>query len=693
MDKTAKLLIVDDDGNSRLLLKGILQDYTNIYEAQNGAEALTFLQRNPDTALIITDIIMPVMDGLELLIRLRLSPFFHHTPVIVLTGSDDTDMHIRALELGATEFAPKPFESLLLRRRIANLLEIPADTTEAKRTGFSHRMRLKAQMPEANICAYELQSDLRSFQNIYFSPSFAESLGFTRAEFAAMVREDSEIPRTMHPEDQRNFRQAMEALAANRQPFCETFRAQKKDGTFIYLTVYADIFAETMDHTILALVILPQEDTRPGMPHRASDAGIDRLTGIANRSAFFISTRKLLNEHPSDTYILILINIDRFKIVNDLFGTKVGDNILIQAAAAIRDDILGRGTFGRLDADTFAICVPERTFSIDNLLRRQALLSESLGLSYNLTGHSGLYIIDDRSLEISQMCDRARLALASVKDNYMQRYAYYDESMRQEMLAEQDILNNMHQALEREDFVPFLQPIYSLHFDRPVSAEVLVRWKHPEKELVPPGSFIPLFEKNRFITNLDHYIWEQACRYIAHRRDEGLSVFPLSVNVSRMNLFNPELVSELKSLLRRYKVQPSLLRLEITESAYMDNPQQLIDATHKLQQAGFKILIDDFGSGFSSLNMLKDIPLDILKIDMKFLNDLENSSRAAAILLGIVNIAQHLGMITVAEGVETQFQLDFLRTAGCDNIQGFFYAKPMPMAEFDKFLDDPPMIL
>ena len=160
-----------------------------------------------------------------------------------------------------------------------------------------------------------------------------------------------------------------------------------------------------------------------------------------------------------------------------------------------------------------------------------------------------------------------------------------------------------------------------------------------------------------------------------------------------MNLFNPELVSELKSLLRRYKVQPSLLRLEITESAYMDNPQQLIDATHKLQQAGFKILIDDFGSGFSSLNMLKDIPLDILKIDMKFLNDLENSSRAAAILLGIVNIAQHLGMITVAEGVETQFQLDFLRTAGCDNIQGFFYAKPMPMAEFDKFLDDPPMIL
>lgn len=320
-------------------------------------------------------------------------------------------------------------------------------------------------------------------------------------------------------------------------------------------------------------------------------------------------------------------------------------------------------------------------------------MSESLGLSYNLTGHSGLYIIDDRSLEISQMCDRARLALASVKNNYMQRYAYYDESMRQEMLAEQDILNNMHQALEREDFVPFLQPIYSLHFDRPVSAEVLVRWKHPEKGLVPPGSFIPLFEKNRFITNLDHYIWEQACRYIAHRRDEGLSVFPLSVNVSRMNLFNPELVSELKSLLRRYKVQPSLLRLEITESAYMDNPQQLIDATHKLQQAGFKILIDDFGSGFSSLNMLKDIPLDILKIDMKFLNDLENSSRAAAILLGIVNIAQHLGMITVAEGVETQFQLDFLRTAGCDNIQGFFYAKPMPMAEFDKFLDDPPMIL
>ena len=291
------------------------------------------------------------------------------------------------------------------------------------------------------------------------------------------------------------------------------------------------------------------------------------------------------------------------------------------------------------------------------------------------------------------MCDRANLARSTIKGDYRKRYAYYDEPMRAAIIAEQEILNDMEAALESGAFVLYLQPIYSLNFEKPVSAEALVRWQHPEKGLIEPGKFITLFEHNRFITNLDHYMWEMTCRYLADRRKRGLANIPISVNVSRINLFQPDLADELLRLLKKYDLPTSLLRLEITETAYMDNPEQLITASDNLRRAGFKIMVDDFGSGYSSLHMLKDIPLDILKLDMRFLTDIEPSSRGAAILLGVIRIAQNLGMVTVAEGVESMFQLEFLRAAGCDNIQGFYYAKPIPIDEFEAFLDNSPILV
>lgn len=344
-------------------------------------------------------------------------------------------------------------------------------------------------------------------------------------------------------------------------------------------------------------------------------------------------------EHPDEEYVLIVMNIDRFKIINDLFGIRVGDNILIQTASYLRKRLLGIGTFGRLHGDSFVFCLPHHFFDMDQMLKTQAVLCNSFGINYNLTMHSGIYIIGEPQLTIRQMCIRAKMALATVKDNYSMPYAYYTERMHKAMLIEHQILNDMHQALEKNQFIIYLQPIYSLHFHKPISAEVLVRWQHPVLGLIPPGQFIPIFEKNRFIAELDHYVWDLACQYLAERRKQNLPNIPLSVNMSRTNLSSPDLVTNLCVLVQKYGLSPAMLRLEITESAYMDNPSQLIDATKKLQSHGFKILMDDFGNGYSSLNMLKDIPANILKIDMQFLTSLETSSRAAALLLGIIRIA------------------------------------------------------
>ncbi|MBQ7516139.1 MAG: EAL domain-containing protein [Schwartzia sp.] len=692
MNKSQKILIVDDDETSRTLLHGILHDYTNTYEVSDGVEALAFLHRNPDTALVLLDVVMPKMDGLEVLTRMRLSPYLTDTPVLVLSAATELDLHIRALKLGATEFASKPYQSPLLRQRVANLLQIPRGQVKVDPDSFDEQMYRQSQSLDTGITVYEMGRD-RKLQTIYFSDNYVRLCGYKASEYQALLEEGSALQRTIHVDDALAFQQAMETLSADRQPFCQNFRIQRKDGSIHPVTVYANFFSKSPEQTVFCVLTVPVDESFSGIPSARLPIGegaIDNLTGIPNRGAFLKLTRQMLDERPGEKFLLGVFNIDRFKVVNDLFGTKVGDNILIHLAGRLREDILGRGTFGRLGSDSFAFCVAESTFDLHRLLRQETGLSDVFGLHYNLTIHNGLYAVTEPNLDIAQMCDRARIALASVKSNYIQRYAYYDESMRQEMLAEQQILNDMHQALEHGDFLLYIQPVYSLNFNKPVSGEALVRWNH-NGSLIAPGQFIPLFEKNRFITNLDHYMWEHACRYIASRKEQNLSPIPISVNVSRANLFNPGLVNDLEALLKKYDVSSSLLRLEITETTYMDNPQQLIAATRALQKAGFKILIDDFGSGYSSLNMLKDIPLDILKIDMKFIDDLETSSRAAAILLGVIRIAQSLGMTTVAEGVETKFQLDFLRTAGCDNIQGYFYSPPLPVAEFTKLLKNPPM--
>lgn len=309
-------------------------------------------------------------------------------------------------------------------------------------------------------------------------------------------------------------------------------------------------------------------------------------------------------------------------------------------------------------------------------------------LAFDVVPAIGIYVIRERDLSVDAMYDRANLAAKQCKGNYIENYAFYVDEMREDIVREQQIVNHMRHALDEEEFVLYLQPKYSLQDNRICGAEVLVRWAKPEGGMISPGEFIPIFERNGFITKLDYYVWEKTCKLLAGWIAEGKKPSPVSVNISRVSLYNPRLVEAICGLTDRYHIPRELLELELTESAYTTNPKAIKETMERLQKEGFSILMDDFGSGYSSLNVLKDIAVDVLKIDMKFLSDTDQEGRSQNILASVVRMAKWLNLPVIAEGVERREQVDFLHSVGCEYVQGFYFARPMPVSDYEKLVSE-----
>lgn len=412
-------------------------------------------------------------------------------------------------------------------------------------------------------------------------------------------------------------------------------------------------------------------------------ADFDELTGIYNRRTFYQKAAELFAAYPDDEFVILRFDVERFKLINDLFGEEAGDRLLMKIAAQLGDCGLEPCVYGRLHSDNFVVCFSLRRKDPQDFIQAmQAAIEHSLR-AYKVVMAFGIYHVTDKSIPVSTMCDRAGLALQQSKGNYMKSYSEYDEAMRQEILQEQDLVNEMKSALEDGQFEVYLQPKYEIVTEQVIGAEALARWNHPEKGMISPGIFIPAFERNGFIMELDVYIWESTCQLLRKWLDSGKKPCPVSVNVSRLDLYRTDLCDVLGRMVKKYDLDPALLELELTESAYTENPQQIIAVTKKLQSLGFSILMDDFGSGYSSLNMLKDISVDVLKIDLHFLDSTDESGRGGNILNSIMRMAEWLNIPVIAEGVETRQQADFMRDIGCYNVQGYYYSKPIRIDEFE----------
>lgn len=414
----------------------------------------------------------------------------------------------------------------------------------------------------------------------------------------------------------------------------------------------------------------------------------DRLTGLYSKEFFYRRAKDLLAQYPERHYDIICSDIENFKLINDVFGIPAGDRLLCGIAQLYTRLVDGRGICGRFNADQF-VCLLEHSWEYtDEVFKAAGDEISAMSNTRNVSLKWGVYAVLDRTISFEQMCDRALLAARSIKGQYGKYFATYDDKLRNKLLREQAITDGMESALKEGQFVVYLQPKYRIQDYKLTGAEALVRWNHPEWGFQSPAEFIPLFEKNGFITKLDQFVWDRTCAALRAWDDMGIPPIAVSVNVSRADIYNANLADFLMNTVKKYGLPPSRLHLEITESAYTEDPNQIIETVVNLRKLGFIIEMDDFGSGYSSLNMLNEMPLDILKLDMKFIQSETAKPNKQGILRFIMGLARWMKLSVVAEGVETPEQMERLREIGCDYAQGYYLAKPMPCDQFEALLEE-----
>lgn len=519
------ILVVEDNELNREMLVDILSDQYVIHEAENGQAALDFLNHSrEEIALILLDMMMPVMDGYTFMKKIKAVPEHSLIPVIVMTQGDSEEDEVNALAHGATDFVPKPYRPRIILHRIKGLID---------------------------------------------------------------------------------FRET--AALANQ---------------FKY----------------------------------------DHLTGLYSKE------------------------LENFKLYNDAFGAANGDRLLCEIAEFLTEKVEEHELLSRFRADRFMWVKKSEYIYNEEVFTALDQQIRQLPGAGNLHMKWGIYKITDRSVPVEKMCDRVMLAVDSIKGKYLKHYVVYDDAMREKLLREQEIIEEMADSLEDHQFQIYLQPKICLHDGTLAGAEALVRWKHPEKGMISPGEFIPLFEKNGFITQMDQYVWEQTCVLIKEWKAKGYPVVPVSVNVSRADFYITDLTEYMDALVRKYDLQPSDLHLEVTESVYTENPIQILHMIEGLRSRGFVIELDDFGSGYSSLNMLNQMELDIMKLDMKFIQSEMMKPEDQGILRFIIDLAHSMKLSVVAEGIETGEQVERIKKLGCDYAQGYFFSRPVCVEEFEEIL-------
>ena len=449
-----------------------------------------------------------------------------------------------------------------------------------------------------------------------------------------------------------------------------------------------DIYEEDMDN-LCRFVNMKKEILERRNPGKTEK---NKLTGLFARIPFFTQTETFLriNEAAAGKYCLIAIDIEHFKLFNEWYGQVAGDKLLREIGAHLnkmRQEF--GGIAGYMGGDDFVIVLPNDEKVLENLKCRITGFVRAYGGHTGFLPAFGFYVIDDISLSASQMYDRAILAQETVKGNYAVRCAYYSSDMKTRLENNHVLLAEVQAGLERDEFIYYLQPKCNLNTGKIVGLESLVRWKHPEKGIVAPGYFIPVMESNGLITELDMKVWEQVCQTLQDWIKSGHKVIPISVNVSSVDIYAIDVVEHFKNLVRKYGLPPEYVELEITESAYVEEYKVITSVAEALRNAGFTVLMDDFGSGYSSLNMLKDVNVDVLKIDMKFLKMDENTmDKGMGILEAVTRMANIMGLRMIAEGVETEDQINYLLNMGCIYGQGYFFYKPLPVEEIKILLND-----
>ncbi len=446
-------------------------------------------------------------------------------------------------------------------------------------------------------------------------------------------------------------------------------------------SAYKHISFEYLDADRTVLIMIMEDITG------FLESKIDPLTGLYNTSGFHHHVKKWIAANPNRRYRIQRYDLDRFKDINGVYGYEVGNRLLRDIGYRMKGFDTADSFSAHLSADHFVrfcaedACTPEECYENFNAC------FGNYGLTIPVTLHMGVYDLCEEDCDSFTMSYKALLALQSVKGSLGERIAYYEKGMMDAEIEYRTLLNDIDRAIENEEFEVWFQPQTDFESNSIFGAEALVRWRHPTRGMIQPSFFVPLLEQSDCIGKVDRYVVERVCRYMRRWMDEmPEKPIVISVNLSRNDIHSPNLLSSLEDIVSRYRIPKQNLHLEITESAYIDSPDRINDAVVSLRENGYIVEMDDFGSGYSSLNTLKDIKIDVLKLDMKFLSGKESDGRGETILSAVIAMARALGLPVIAEGVETKEQAEKLYGYGCRHMQGFYFSKPIPACDYEALL-------
>ncbi len=689
------ILIADDDPALRLLMRAALEKagYA-VAEAAGGAEMLeSFARLQPEAVLL--DVVMPEMDGFEACRRLRRLPGGKHAPVLIVTGLEDTEAIHRAFEADATDFVTKPLNWVMLGHRVRYMLR----TAQLFRELQVSQERLSRAQLLARLGDWE--ADPRTGR-VHLSGEACRLVGLE--EQAADISWESLVACAVEG-DRPELSRALEQAQAVGGPFQVFFRIDTAEGERI-LCQRGEPGESPRGEPLLTGTLQDLTELKRAQDRVEFLAFHDNLTGLANRLLFQDRLEQALAmaQRFGRSGALIFLNIDRFKRVNDTLGHPAGDRLLQEVARRLRTylrraDQITRGqgrdpasSLSRMGGDEFSILLTELRQPEDAAQVAQRLI-ELIGRPFTMEGQEvfltasiGISLFPGDGEDPQTLIHKADMAMRHAKARGRNNYQFFKESMTASVMQRLSLEGELRRALERDELTLFFQPLLQTGTGRLVGGEALVRWRHPQRGLVPPGEFIPLAEESGLIIPLGEWVLRRACRQNALWQQAGFGGIRVSVNLSAQQFVQGGLIGLVREALSESGLDPGFLELEITESILLHNKGEAARTLAELKQMGVRVAIDDFGTGYSSLAYLQALPIDTLKIDRSFVAELGAETKRSAIVRAIVALGRSLDLRLIAEGVETSEQLDRLREMSCDEVQGFLFSPPVEPQVFEEYL-------
>jgi len=691
---TPLVMVVDDDRAVRLLARETLEHSGFcVWDACSGEEALqAFEERGPD--IVLLDVVMPGIDGFSVCSAIRRTCSGRDTPVLMMTGLDDLESINCAYEAGATDFITKPINWHILRYRVSYMLRASGALEQLResREGLAHAQSL------AHIGSWEWDlgtGEIHCSEEVY-------NICCTDGEKGGNPILDS-----VHQLDRSFVQSSIDDAVARRSPLSFDYRILLEDS--VERTLHAELVT-VLDEAGLPVCLTGTIQDITERKHAEEQirllAYYDALTGLPNRRFFLQQLEQaLVFANRNDRMLAVLfLDLDRFKLVNDTLGHGVGDRLLQDVADRLlrcvrRSDCLARAEedgppslVSRLGGDEFTIMLSDIDHFQDVAKVARRIL-EAVSFPYVLEGQEvfvstsiGISLYPFDACTANDLIRNADGAMYQAKEQGRNGYQIYDESMNAKALERIILESQLHKAIKEEEFAIYYQPQVSSRTGEVVGVEALVRWNSRDFGLVEPARFLPLAEEIGLVVMIDRWVMRNACRQHKCWLDAGLAPITLALNISGQHFAKSDLLETVTGILAESGLDPGLLELELTEGVLMAHTEKTVKTLKSLKAMGVRLAIDDFGTGFSSLSYLKRFPLDVLKIDRTFIKDITDDPDDAAITLATIEMAHTLKLQVIAEGVETEAQLDFLKKHGCDVYQGYLFSRPVPPEEIPELL-------